>query len=212
MENGIIVDSGLSHYIKAGILISNLEDFSQIKCDSVDLTLGDTCKRIIHNAFEVEDKKEKLIIDTKKMMQYSNVEWNTDQDGNKYIDLAPGEFLLFSTREKISLPNSLKKYIGTYNSAFGSAINFSFYGRLTGKSSIARIGVSTEFGSLIHSGFEGNITLEVTNHNKEYYVRLYQGMPITQVSFFESETPMISYADDMESKYMHQEGATGSRL
>lgn len=212
MDHGIIVDSSLSRFIKEGILISNLEDFSQIKCDSVDLTLGDSCKRIMHNHFEIEDKKEKLIIDTKKIMKYIDVEWKEDSEGNKYIDIAPKEFLLFSTKEKICLPTHLKKYIGSAFGPSGSAINFSFYGRLTGKSSIARLGVSTEFGSLVHSGFEGTITLEVTNHNKDLYVRVYQGMPITQISFFESFPPMMSYADDIDSKYMHQEEATGSRL
>lgn len=204
MEPDIFVDIDLARYIEEGLLIENLKDFSQIKSISVDLTLGNSCKKILHNTFE--DVKPNLVIDTKKVVQYDLVPWNIDSNGDKYIDIEPLGFLLFNTAEKIKLPEKV-----SFDSN-GVAKIYSLYGHIRGKSSIARLGISTEFGSLIQPGFQGTITLEVFNHNKDKVIRLYQGMPICQVSFYKSPTPNENYKTDQDSKYMNQIEATGSKL
>ena len=131
----------------------------------------------------------------------------TMANGDKYIDIEPLSFLLFNTTEKINLPEQV-----VFSNADGSTKTLSIYGHVRGKSSIARLGISTEFGSLIQPGFEGTITLEVFNHNKDKSIRLYQGMPICQVSFYKSAVPNNSYKSDQDSKYMNQIEATGSKL
>lgn len=205
IESDIFTDIDLTHYIEKGLLIENLKDFSQIKSISVDLTLGNSCKKILHNVFE--DVKPNLVIDTKKIVKYDNVPWSIDSVGDKYIDIEPLSFLLFNTTEKINLPEQV-----VFSNADGSTKMLSIYGHVRGKSSIARLGISTEFGSLIQPGFEGTITLEVFNHNKDKAIRLYQGMPICQVSFYKSAVPNNSYKSDQDSKYMNQIEATGSKL
>lgn len=205
IEPDIFTDIDLAHYIEKGLLIENLKDFSQIKSISVDLTLGDSCKKILHNEFE--EAISSLIIDSKKIVKYDNFPWSTDSNGDKYIDIAPLDFLLFNTAEKINLPERV-----VFNGLDGTGRVFSLYGHVRGKSSIARLGISTEFGSLIQPGFQGTITLEVFNHNKDKAVRLYQGMPICQVSFYKSTVPNKSYKSDQNSKYMNQIEAVGSKL
>ena len=205
IESDIFIDIDLTHYIEKGLLIENLKDFSQIKSISVDLTLGDSCKKILHNVFE--DIKPNLVIDTKKVVKYNDIEWKTDSNGDKYIDIEPLSFLLFNTFEKINLPEQV-----VFNDTDGNSKTFSLYGHVRGKSSIARLGISTEFGSLIQPGFQGTITLEVFNHNRDKLVRLYQGMPICQVSFYKSSVPDENYKTDQNSKYMNQIEATGSKL
>lgn len=205
IETDIFTDIDLTHYIEKGLLIENLKDFSQIKSISVDLTLGNSCKKILHNVFE--DAKPNLVIDTKKVVKYNDIKWKTDSNGDKYIDIEPLGFLLFNTFEKINLPEQV-----VFSNAEGNSKIFSLYGHIRGKSSIARLGISTEFGSLIQPGFQGTITLEVFNHNKDKVVRLYQGMPICQVSFYKSSVPDENYKTDQNSKYMNQIEATGSKL
>lgn len=205
IEPDIFTDIDLAHYIEKGLLIENLKDFSQIKSISVDLTLGNSCKKILHNEFE--EATSSLIIDTKKIVKYDNVPWSIDSNGDKYIDIEPLSFLLFNTAEKINLPERV-----VFNNLDGTGKVFSLYGHVRGKSSIARLGISTEFGSLIQPGFQGTITLEVFNHNKDKVVRLYEGMPICQISFYKSTTPNESYKSDLSSKYMNQIEATGSKL
>ena len=115
------------------------------------------------------------------------------QDGDPFI-LHPGEFVLGSTAEYISLPNDL-------------------VARLEGKSSLGRLGL------LIHStagyvdpGFEGHLTLELSNV-ANLPITIYPGMKIGQISFFqltsEAEHPYGSAG--LGSKYHGQRGPTASR-
>jgi len=108
--------------------------------------------------------------------------------------LHPGEFVLGSTLEVVSLPDDL-------------------VARLEGKSSLGRLGL------LIHStagfidpGFEGNVTLELSNV-ANLPITIYHGMKIGQISFMQmtepTSTPYGSSA--LGSKYRGQRGPTPSR-
>jgi dCTP deaminase len=108
--------------------------------------------------------------------------------------LHPGEFVLGSTLERITLPDDL-------------------VARLEGKSSLGRLGL------LIHStagfidpGWDGHVTLELSNV-ANLPITLYVGMRIGQLSFVQlteaAETPYGATA--IGSKYQGQEGPTPSR-
>src|SRR5210317_2335777 len=84
--------------------------------------------------------------------------------------LHPGEFVLGTTFEKVSLSNKV-------------------VARLEGKSSLGRIGL------LIHStagfidpGFKGQVTLELSNV-ANLPIAIYPGMKIGQISFYQMTTP-----------------------
>jgi dCTP deaminase len=108
--------------------------------------------------------------------------------------LHPGEFVLGSTLERLTLPDDL-------------------VGRLDGKSSLGRLGL------LIHStagfidpGWDGHVTLELSNV-ANLPITIYYGMKIGQLSFVQmsepAETPYGS--GGIGSKYQGQKGPTASR-
>ena len=108
--------------------------------------------------------------------------------------LHPGEFVLGSTLERVTLPDDL-------------------VARLEGKSSLGRLGL------LIHStagfidpGFDGHVTLELSNV-ANLPITIYPGMKIGQLSFVQmsepAETPYGS--GTLGSKYQGQRGPTPSR-
>jgi dCTP deaminase len=108
--------------------------------------------------------------------------------------LHPGEFVLGSTLERITLPDDL-------------------VARLEGKSSLGRLGL------LIHStagfidpGWDGHVTLELSNV-ANLPITIYVGMRIGQLSFVQlSEPAEEPYGSDgLGSKYQGQSGPTPSR-
>ncbi len=108
--------------------------------------------------------------------------------------LHPGEFVLGSTLERITLPDDL-------------------VARLEGKSSLGRLGL------LIHStagfidpGWDGHVTLELSNV-ANLPITIYVGMKIGQLSFVQlSEPAEHPYgAATLGSKYQGQAGPTPSR-
>jgi len=108
--------------------------------------------------------------------------------------LHPGEFVLGSTLERITLPNDL-------------------VARLEGKSSLGRLGL------LIHStagfidpGWDGHVTLELSNV-ANLPITIYPGMKIGQLSFVQlSEPAEHPYGSaGIGSKYQGQRGPTPSR-
>src|SRR6202008_327943 len=108
--------------------------------------------------------------------------------------LHPGEFVLGSTLERITLPDDLVS-------------------RLEGKSSLGRLGL------LIHStagfidpGWDGHVTLELSNV-ANLPITIYYGMKIGQLSFVQLSEPAerVYGEGSLGSKYQGQRGPTPSR-
>jgi dCTP deaminase len=108
--------------------------------------------------------------------------------------LHPGEFVLGSTLERITLPDDV-------------------VGRLDGKSSLGRLGL------LIHStagfidpGWDGHVTLELSNV-ANLPITIYSGMKIGQLSFVQLSEPAERpyWSAGIGSKYQGQRGPTPSR-
>lgn len=110
-----------------------------------------------------------------------------------FYPLAPHEFILGSTAELISVPDFL-------------------VARIEGKSSLARKGLMVHTAGFIDPGFNGTLTLEITNHSG--VVRfLEKGMKIAQLAFQELDRPAEKpYGHpDLGSHYQDQQGATPAR-
>jgi dCTP deaminase len=108
--------------------------------------------------------------------------------------LHPGEFLLGSTQEKITLPDDL-------------------VARLEGKSSLGRLGLLIHStAGFVDAGWDGHLTLELSNV-ANLPITIYPGMKIGQISFLQmttaAERPYGS--DGLRSKYQGQWGPTPSR-
>lgn len=151
--------------------------FEQIWPASLDFRLG--------NTFKIYKKSRQTVIDSKLWVDSKYVETVTLKEGEKFI-LHPGDFVLWVTAEKIKIPYDL-------------------VARCEGRSSIWRLGViihSTAW--FIDPGFEGTITLEMTNIN-ELPVALYVGMRIWQFAFEKIDGIVENpYDKRIWSKYMGQ--------
>ncbi|RSX50103.1 dCTP deaminase [Bifidobacterium callimiconis] len=108
--------------------------------------------------------------------------------------LHPGEFILGSTWEYVKLDSSIAA-------------------RLEGKSSLGRLGILTHStAGFIDPGFEGHITLELSNVST-LPVKLWPGMKIGQMCFFSLSSPADNPygSGKLGSHYQGQRGPTPSR-
>lgn len=115
------------------------------------------------------------------------------EDDEPFI-LHPGEFVLASTYEIITLPDDIA-------------------GRLEGKSSLGRLGLLTHStAGFIDPGFSGHITLELSNV-ANLPVKLFPGMKIGQLCLIKLSSPAEhSYGSEKYgSRYQGQRGPTASR-
>jgi len=108
--------------------------------------------------------------------------------------LHPGEFVLGSTFELVSLPDDVAA-------------------RLEGKSSLGRLGLLTHStAGFIDPGFSGHVTLELSNV-ATLPIKLWPGMKIGQLCFFRltsaAEHPYGT--GPYGSRYLGQRGPTASR-
>ena len=108
--------------------------------------------------------------------------------------LHPGEFVLGSTYEVVTLPDDVAA-------------------RLEGKSSLGRLGLLTHStAGFIDPGFSGHVTLELSNV-ATLPIKLWHGMKIGQLCFFRLSSPAEHpYGSDRYgSRYQGQRGPTASR-
>ena len=114
--------------------------------------------------------------------------------GDEPFVLHPGEFVLASTFEVITLPDDIA-------------------GRLEGKSSLGRLGLLTHStAGFIDPGFSGHITLELSNV-ANLPVTLHPGMKIGQLCLFQLSSPAEHPYGSAKygSRYQGQRGPTPSR-
>ncbi len=108
--------------------------------------------------------------------------------------LHPGEFVLASTYEVVTLPDDIA-------------------GRLEGKSSLGRLGLLTHStAGFIDPGFSGHVTLELSNV-ATLPIKLWAGMKIGQLCLFRLSSPAEHpYGSQVYgSRYQGQRGPTPSR-
>ena len=115
------------------------------------------------------------------------------ESGEPFI-LHPGEFVLGSTYEAVTLPDDIAA-------------------RLEGKSSLGRLGLLTHStAGFIDPGFSGHVTLELSNM-ATLPIKLWPGMKIGQLCFFQLTSPAEApYGSGAQgSRYQDQRGPTPSR-
>lgn len=108
--------------------------------------------------------------------------------------LHPGEFVLGSTYEAVTLPNDVAA-------------------RLEGKSSLGRLGLLTHStAGFVDPGFTGHVTLELSNV-ATLPIQLWPGMKVGQLCFFRLSSPADQPygAGASGSRYQGQRGPTASR-
>ncbi len=122
-------------------------------------------------------------------------------DGTEYLErvrtkdfvIHPGEFVLASTVERITLPADV---VGT----------------LEGRSGWGRLGVIIHTAGFIDAGFSGQLTLEIANVGK-MPVLIRAGSRICQLVLFRMTSEAdVPYTKRKGSKYAGQAGPTASRI
>ncbi len=117
-----------------------------------------------------------------------------EPEGDEPFVLHPGEFVLGSTFESVTLPDDVAA-------------------RLEGKSSLGRLGLLTHStAGFIDPGFTGHVTLELSNV-ATLPIKLWPGMKIGQMCFFRLSSPAEApYGSGAAgSRYQGQRGPTASR-
>lgn len=117
-----------------------------------------------------------------------------EPEGDEPFVLHPGEFVLGSTLEVVTLPDDIA-------------------GRLEGKSSLGRLGLLTHStAGFIDPGFSGHVTLELSNV-ATLPILLYPGMKIGQLCLIRLSSPAeFPYGSStVGSRYQGQRGPTPSR-
>ncbi|AMM19222.1 dCTP deaminase [Frondihabitans sp. PAMC 28766] len=115
-------------------------------------------------------------------------------DPDEPFILHPGEFVLGSTYELVTLPDDIAA-------------------RLEGKSSLGRLGLLTHStAGFVDPGFSGHVTLELSNV-ATLPIKLWPGMKIGQICYFRLSSPAENpYGSSVYgSRYQGQRGPTASR-
>jgi dCTP deaminase len=142
--------------------------------------------------FRLFDNHKYAYIDPAEEM--SDLTRLVEVDPKEAFILHPGEFVLGSTYEFVTLPDNIAA-------------------RLEGKSSLGRLGLLTHStAGFVDPGFNGHVTLELANVSN-LPIKLWPGMKVGQLCFFQlsspSETPYGSAK--YNSRYQGQRGPTASR-
>ena len=184
----ILSDKTLKEYLKEGkIGFEPLTDEKQIQPSSIDMRLGDE--------FKVFKVIRKPYIDPKDPDDISTyMESTIVPEGEAFI-IHPNEFALATTLEYVKVPDDL-------------------VARVEGRSSMGRLGITMHVtAGFIDPGFEGNITLEISNIGA-MPVALYPGQRVCQIVFETMTSPSeMPYGHPKRnSKYMGQTRPESSRV
>ena len=180
----LLSDRDIKAEITAGRVKVEPFEAAMIQPSSVDVRLD--------RFFRVFENHKYSVIDPS--IEQSELTREVEVAGDEEFILHPGEFVLASTYEVITLPDDIA-------------------GRLEGKSSLGRLGLLTHStAGFIDPGFSGHITLELSNV-ANLPVKLFPGMKIGQLCLIKLSSPAENpYGSAVYgSRYQGQRGPTASK-
>lgn len=178
----MLSDSEIRHAINQGRVKVDPFDEAMIQPASLEMTLGTTFVKFSDAYPEPIDP-----LNPPKAEEYETYEADVSV-------LWPGQFVLGSTVERLSLPADL-------------------CARVEGKSSLGRLGLIVHAtAGFVDPGFAGHLTLEIANLNSRP-ILLHAGMRICQLSFVPMSAPARRPygSGQLGSKYQGQAGPTPAR-
>ena len=180
----VLSDRTISRLLGEGRIEIDPYDEALLQPSSVDVRV-DRYFRVFHNArypyIDVKEPQDEL------------TELVEVEDDRPFI-LHPGEFVLGSTFELVTLPDDIAA-------------------RLEGKSSLGRLGLLTHStAGFIDPGFSGHVTLELSNV-ATLPITLWPGMKIGQLCFIRTSSPVDNPygSGQYGNRYQGQRGPTASR-
>lgn len=186
----ILSDRDIKRKIASGDIVITSPDndhMGNVGASSMDLRLGKFFKVYDHTKYAVLDPMQpETFKDVAKLIEI-------DDQKSPFV-VQPGEFVLGVTLEKIKIADDI-------------------VARVEGRSSLGRLGIIIHStAGFVDAGFEGTITLEITNINR-MPVALYPGMRVCQLAFEEmSSVADVPYQMKKSSKYQGQLYPEESRI
>ena len=180
----ILSDRTIREEIDAGRIVIDPFDPRCIQPSSVDLHVDAQFRVFANSRYPYIDVKQE---------QPDLTELVETKPDEAFI-LHPGEFVLGSTYEVVTLPDDVAA-------------------RVEGKSSLGRLGLLTHAtAGFVDPGFSGHVTLELANV-ATLPIKLYPGMKIGQFCFFRLSSPSEHPygSEKYGSRYQGQRGPTPSR-
>ena len=184
MTSSVLSDATIRRLVAEGRIRVEPWDPAMVQPASVDLKLGGSF-RVFHNH---KIKAIDLAAPPSDLTELLEVD-----DGAEFV-IHPTEFVLGRTAEMVALPDDV-------------------VARIEGKSSLGRLGLIVHAtAGFVDPGFEGSLTLEITNFNSVPIV-LRPGLPIAQLSFMAlDQAAERPYGHpELGSHYHGQTEATESR-
>jgi dCTP deaminase len=180
----LLSDRDITAELDAGRVVLDPHDPAMVQPSSVDVRLD--------RFFRLFDNHKYAVIDPAQ--DQPDLTRLVEVEGDEPFVLHPGEFVLGSTFEQVTLPDDIAA-------------------RLEGKSSLGRLGLLTHStAGFIDPGFSGHVTLELSNV-ATLPITLWPGMKIGQMCFFRLSSPALApYGSGATgSRYQGQRGPTASR-
>jgi len=180
----LLSDRDIRAEIAAGRVVVDPYDKEMVQPSSIDVRLDRLFRVFENHRYPHIDPSE----------EQSDLTRLVEPTGDEPFILHPGEFVLASTYEVITLPDDIA-------------------GRLEGKSSLGRLGLLTHStAGFIDPGFSGHVTLELSNV-ATLPIKLWPGMKIGQLCLFRlSSSAEHPYGSAVYgSRYQGQRGPTPSR-
>ena len=180
----LLSDRDITVEIDAGRIAMDPYDPAMLQPSSIDVRLD--------RFFRVFDNHKYPHIDP--AADQSDLTREVEVASDEAFILHPGEFVLGSTYEVVSLPGDIAA-------------------RVEGKSSLGRLGLLTHAtAGFVDPGFSGHVTLELANV-ATLPIKLYPGMKIGQFCFFRLTSPSEHPYGSAKygSRYQGQRGPTPSR-
>lgn len=156
----------------------------QIGPASIDLKLG--------QIFQTFNVTKQCLLDTKKGLPDKNfIITKKIKVGQAFI-LHPNNFILASTKEYVKVPNDMVL-------------------KMEGKSTWARMGILVHTAGFVDPGFEGTLTLEISNQSN-LPVALYPEMHICQIAVEYLSSPAeVPYNKRKKSLYSKAKGPLAAK-
>ena len=180
----LLSDRDIAAQIEAGRVRLDPYDPAMVQPSSVDVRLD--------RYFRLFDNHKYPFIDPAE--EQPELTRLVEVDPDEAFILHPGEFVLASTLEQVSLPDDIAA-------------------RVEGKSSLGRLGLLTHAtAGFVDPGFTGHVTLELSNV-ATLPIKLWPGMKIGQLCFFQLSSPAEHPYGTRQrgSHYQGQRGPTASR-
>lgn len=180
----LLSDHDIKSEIQSGRVILDPWDLAMLQPSSVDVRLD--------KYFRLFDNHKYAVIDPS--LDQPDLTRLVEVEPQEPFILHPGEFVLGSVYEEVTLPDDVAA-------------------RVEGKSSLGRLGLLTHAtAGFIDPGFTGHVTLELSNV-ATLPIKLWPGMKIGQLCFFRLSTAAEHPYGSQHygSRYQGQRGPTASR-